>query len=165
MLKNARCGKHGGHPTILSRCYGSESYRNSLYDIGWREKHMTLYVRIALEKHIYNATRAERIQNSNNWILTINAEGPHQALNQRPDFAQVKRECKRLHDEHLARTQEEYGARLTLKEVGGSTSAVKPAGNFVRIAGQPADSFVIVVKVGPNPLEDWHLEFSAIFKP
>ena len=30
--------------------------------------------------------------------------------NQRPDFAQTGRECKRLHDEHLARTQEEYRA-------------------------------------------------------
>ena len=27
---------------------------------------------------------------------------------QRSDFAQAKRECKRLHDEHLARTQEEH---------------------------------------------------------
>ena len=53
--------------------------------------------------------RAERIQNSKHWILTINAEGGiQQSLNQRPDFAQAKRECKRLHDEHLARTQEEY---------------------------------------------------------
>ena len=102
-----------------------------------------LYDRIALEKHIYVATRAERIQNSKHWILTINAEGPQQPLNQRPDFAQAKRECKRLHDEHLARTQEQYRTiprsqqirqrrgqqfegneettRLTLKQVGGST--------------------------------------------
>ena len=43
--------------------------------------------------------------------------------------------------------------------------AVKPADNFVRIAGQLANSFVIVVNVGPNPLEDEHLEFSAFFKP
>ena len=67
-----------------------------------------LYDRIAVEKHIYVATRAERIQNSKHWILTINAEGPQQAVNQRPDFAQAKRECKRLHDLQLARTQEEY---------------------------------------------------------
>ena len=64
--------------------------------------------RIAVEKHIYIATRAERIQNSKHWILTINADGLQQPLSQRPDFAQAKRECKRLHDEHLARTQEEY---------------------------------------------------------
>ena len=29
------------------------------------------------------------------------------SINQRPDFAQAKRECKRLHDEHLARTHPE----------------------------------------------------------
>ena len=67
-----------------------------------------LYDRIAVEKHIYVATKAERIQNSKHWILKLNTEGPQQPLNQRPDFAQGKRECKRLHDEHLARTHEEY---------------------------------------------------------
>ena len=67
-----------------------------------------LYDRIALEKHIYVATKVERIQNSKHWILTINAEGPQQPLNQRPDRVKAKRECTRLHDEHLARPQEEY---------------------------------------------------------
>ena len=51
MLKKARQGKHGGHPTILSRWYASEEYRKSLNDIGWREHHIVLYDRIALEKH------------------------------------------------------------------------------------------------------------------
>ena len=68
-LQKARPGKHGGHPTIFSRWYGDEEYRKSLSDIGWREHHITLYDRIALEKHIYVATRAERIQNSKHWIL------------------------------------------------------------------------------------------------
>ena len=63
-----------------------------------------------LEKHSCIITRAERIQNSKNWILTANAEGPQQSLNQLPDFAQTKRECKRLHEEPLARTQQEYRA-------------------------------------------------------
>ena len=66
-----------------------------------------LYDRIALEKHFYVATSAERIQNSKHLIPTLNKEGPQQPLNQRPDFSHAKRECKRLHDEHLARTQEE----------------------------------------------------------
>ena len=66
-----------------------------------------LYDRIAVEKHSYTATGAERIQSSKHWVLTINAEGgTQQSLNQRPDFAQPKRECKRLHGEHLARTKE-----------------------------------------------------------
>ena len=34
MLKKARQGKHGGHPTILSRWYGDEEYRKSLSAIG-----------------------------------------------------------------------------------------------------------------------------------
>ena len=71
-------------------------------------KRIMLCDRIALEKHFHVATRAERIQNSKHWILTLNKEGPQQPLHQRLDFAQAKRECKRLHDEHLARTQEEY---------------------------------------------------------
>ena len=109
MLKKARQGKHGGHPTILSRWYAEEEYRKSLSDIGWTEHHIILYDSIALETHIYKATRAERIQIAKNWILTANSEGGTQLpLSQRPDFAQAKRECKRLHDEHLARTQQEY---------------------------------------------------------
>ena len=35
MLKKARQGKHGRHPTILSRWYGDEDYRKSLSAIGW----------------------------------------------------------------------------------------------------------------------------------
>ena len=66
---------------------------------------MKLYDRIALEKHSLEASRAERIQIANNWILTANSEGGTQSTT---DFAQAKRECKRLHDEHLARTQQEY---------------------------------------------------------
>ena len=109
MLKEARHGKHGGHPTILSRWYRDEEYSKSLSDIGWRGHHIISYDRIALEKHTYKAARAERIQIANNWILTANSEGGTQLpLNQRPDFAQAKRECKRLHDEHLARTQQDY---------------------------------------------------------
>ena len=70
------------------------------------EQHIMLFDRIALEKHRYTAIKAERIQNSKHWILTLNAEGPQQPLNERPDFAQAKRVRKRLHDEHLARTQQ-----------------------------------------------------------
>ena len=109
MLKKTRQGKHGGHSAILARWYASESYRKSISAIGWREHHILLYDRIALEKHFYKATGAERIQMANNWILTATSEvGPHLPLDQRPDFVQAKRECKRLRDEHLARTQQEY---------------------------------------------------------
>ena len=63
MLKKARQKKHGNHPTILSRWYASESYRDSLSETVWKEKDMMLYDRIALKKQIYVATRAERLQN------------------------------------------------------------------------------------------------------
>ena len=109
MLKNERQAKHGSHSTIHSRWYADADCRKSLSDIGWREHHIMLYDRVALEKHIYKATRAERIQIANNWILRANSEGGTQLpLNRRPDFAQAKRACKRLHDEHLERTQWEY---------------------------------------------------------
>ena len=35
-------------------------------------------------------------------------------LNQRPDFAQAKRECKRIHDEHVKKTQQEYRPILVI---------------------------------------------------
>ena len=110
MLKEKKDRKgHGSRPAILSRWYADADYRKSLCDIGWREHHIILHDSIALEKHNYKATRAERIQIANNWILTASSEeGTQLPLNQRPDFAQAKRECKRLHDEHLTRTQQEY---------------------------------------------------------
>ena len=177
MLQKARQGKYGRHPTILSRWYGDADYRKSLSAIGWKEHHIMLYDRIALVKHLYVATEAERIQNSKHWTLTLNADGgTQQSLNERPDFAQAQRECKRLHDEHLARTQEEYRAIPRSQQVrqrkgqqfeGNEEHDYAVTENRLealqRVAGQPADSFVIVVKVGPHPLEDEQLEFSAFF--
>ena len=156
---------------------------------GWQEHHIILCDKIALEKHIYTDTKAERIQNSKHWILTANAQGgTQQSLNQRPDFAQAKRECKRLHDEHLARTQqdyrdiprnqqirqrrgqqfegnEEYDYAVDPKTGWRFYRQSRPADNFVRIAGQPANNLVINVNMGPNPVEDKQLEFSAVSKP
>ena len=40
-------------------------------------------------------------------ILTLNQERAQQPLHQRPDFAHAKRECKRFHDEHMAKTQQD----------------------------------------------------------
>ena len=55
--KKARQKKHGRHPTKLSRLYARELQRTSLRAIGWRKKHVMLYDRTALEKHIYVATK------------------------------------------------------------------------------------------------------------
>ena len=48
----------------------------------------------------------------------VNVEGgTQQSLSQRPDFSQAKNECKRLHDEHLARTQQEYRTILRSQQI------------------------------------------------
>ena len=107
MLHKAGQRKHGEHSSILARCLSDYKYRNSLTRIGWTEQDIMLFDRIALESHSYVATRFERIRHSEHWILKLNQDGPQQPLNQRPDFAQAKRECKRLHDEYMARTQQE----------------------------------------------------------
>ena len=108
MLQKARQPKHGGYSSILERWRNDYKYRKSLSDVGWTDQHIMLHDRISLENHSYVATRAERIQNSEHWILKLKQDGAQQPLDQRPDFAQAKRDCKRLHDEHMARTQQEY---------------------------------------------------------
>ena len=91
MPKNARQRRHGGHPATLSRWNDDAEYRKSLSNIGWKEYHIMIYGTIALETHINKATRAERIQNANNRILTTNSEGgTHLSLTQRPDFAPAR---------------------------------------------------------------------------
>ena len=67
MLKKARQKNLGNHRTILWRWYARESYRDPLIDIGWKEKDTMQFDRIALEKHVYVATKAEKIQNSKHW--------------------------------------------------------------------------------------------------
>ena len=104
-LKKAQ---NGSYPTILARWHGERDYRASLEATGLTENDIILFDRIAMEKHYCSPTKAESIQKSKHWILTLNAEGPQQPLNQRPDFAQAKRECKRLDDEHLAKTQQNW---------------------------------------------------------
>ena len=66
MLQKARQGKHGDHPTRLSRWHTCDEYRKSQSDFGGREHHIILYDRIAVEKHVYTATRPERIQIAKN---------------------------------------------------------------------------------------------------
>ena len=57
--------KHGSHPTKLSIWYDQEEYRKSLAEHNIDEKEVMLFDRIALERHDYAATRAERLQTSN----------------------------------------------------------------------------------------------------
>ena len=54
------------------------------------------YDMMALENHLYRPTRSERIRHSEHWTLRLNQDALKNPLNQRPDFVQAKRECKRL---------------------------------------------------------------------
>ena len=44
------------------------------------EKEVMLFDRIALERHDYTVTKAERLQNAKHWILRLNADGPQKPL-------------------------------------------------------------------------------------
>ena len=87
MLKKARQTKHGNHPTILSRWYEQEDYRQSLAEHNIGEKEVMLFDRIALERRDYTATKDERRQNAKRLILRLNADGPQKPLRQRQEFA------------------------------------------------------------------------------
>ena len=106
MLKRGRQEKHGSHPTILSRWYAQEKYRDSLakHDIG--EKEVMLFDRIALERDDNTATKAERLQNAKHWILRLNADGHQKLLRQRPQFAVALKQCLKMQDAHLPETQQ-----------------------------------------------------------
>ena len=39
------------------------------------EREVMLFDRIALERHDYTATKAERLENAKHWILRLNADG------------------------------------------------------------------------------------------
>ena len=106
MLKKARQSKHGSHPTILSRWYAQEEYRNSLAEHNIGEKEIMLHDRIALERHDCTATRAELLQNAKHWVLRLNADGPQKPLRQRQEFAVASKQCLKMQDAHLAETRQ-----------------------------------------------------------
>ena len=88
----------------VKQLISEEGDKDSLTRIEWTEKDIMLFDRIASENHKYVATRAERIRHSEQWILQMNQDGPQQPLNEQPDFAQTKTECKKLLDEYMAIT-------------------------------------------------------------
>ena len=107
MLRKAKNKKNGNHPTILARWKAQESYRRSLAEHNIGEKEIMLYDQLALENHHYTAAKAERIQNSKHWVLSVNAEGP-QPQQQRSNYVAAKRECQRQEDEYMAETKQFY---------------------------------------------------------
>ena len=60
MLEKVRQGKHGRHPTILSRWYGDEDCIKSA--VGGKNNYIMLYDGIAVVKRIYIATRAREFK-------------------------------------------------------------------------------------------------------
>ena len=65
-----------------------------------------LFDRIALGRHEYTATRAERSQNAKHWILRLNADGPQKPLRQRPNFAAATKQCLNMQDAPFTETQQ-----------------------------------------------------------
>ena len=104
--RHATKNKEEKIPTILDRWKAQQSYRSSLkeHDIG--EKQIVLYDQIALEKHDYTATKAERIRYSQKWVLSINAEGSQLPRQHRPDYEEAKRGCQGLQDAYMAETKQ-----------------------------------------------------------
>ena len=106
MLQKARQTKHGGYKTILERWHKADTYRKSLSYIGWTEEQIIQYDELALEDHSYIATTEERTRNGKKWVPSLHKGGVQGPQNQRPDFVEAKRECKRLRDEHVKKTPE-----------------------------------------------------------
>ena len=72
--------------------------------------------RIALERHAFSATRAERLQNAKHWILRLNADGPQKPLRQRPKFAVASKQC-------LKNARRSLGGNATISETDTSRTS------------------------------------------
>ena len=72
-----------------------------------------LFGRVAVERHDYTATKAERLQNAKHWMRCLNVDGPQKPPRQRPEFAVALKQCHKMQDAHLAVLQ-----RATGKPVG-----------------------------------------------
>ena len=99
------------YPAMLSRRITSAAPDMDLLHSGEMAQRLQVQ-KFGDENNSYVRTESERIRNSENWVLKLNQDGAQQPSNRRPDFAQAKRECKRLHDEYMAKTQQEKRAIL-----------------------------------------------------
>ena len=106
MLQKARQPKHGGFKSILERRHKDDQNLNSWSLIGWTEEQIIEHDKIALKDHSYVATKLDRIHNTKHGVLRLSQDGAQQPINQRHDFAQAKRECKIMFDEHVKKTQQ-----------------------------------------------------------
>ena len=153
----------------------------------WKEHYIMLYDGIAVVKRIYIATRAQRIQNSKRWILSMN-KGLQQPHSQRPDFLLKRKRMQTIARRVLARTDyrtihrsqqvrlrkghpfegnAEYdyvvdpktGWRF-YKQSPGKMQTNSPGSKANLQTASSSSS-----KWDQTPLEDEQLEISALFKP
>ena len=75
-------------------------YRKSLAEHNIGEKEVMLFDRIGHERHDYTATRGERLQNAEHWVLCLNADGPQKPLRKRPEIAVALKQCLIMQDAH-----------------------------------------------------------------
>ena len=76
-------------------------------EVHWRtrilvSKKWLFMLDLLFERHDYTAIKAERMRYSQNWVLTVNAEGKQPPRQLRPDYEEAKRECQRPQDELMA---------------------------------------------------------------
>ena len=89
MLKKARQGKHGNHPTILSRWYEQEGYRKVIGGAQcWRKGSHAFPIASLLKDTTF------QIRELNGWILHLNVDGRQKPLRQRPEFAVALKQCR-----------------------------------------------------------------------
>ena len=85
MLEKARQGKHGGHPTYSHNGTATKITGSHSQTSGGENTTSCCTTGSPWRSTSAKATRAERIQIANNWILTANSAGITQVpLNQRP---------------------------------------------------------------------------------
>ena len=100
---------------MLARWHSHYKYINSLTRIGWTEPDIMLFDSIALGNHSYVATRAERIRNSEHWILKLNQDGAQQPLNR---LCSSERRMQDIITRRImARIQQEYRTNSRSQEV------------------------------------------------
>ena len=159
--------KHGRHPTIISRSYADEEYRKSLWAIRIGEQQTMLFDRIALEKH-YTSTKADRIQNTKHldspferrWTSATSQS----ATGTRQSNKRVQTTARRAPGKDPAKLQTHPSQptsstkkRTTVRRRWRLRLCGWPKNRMEilqRVAVKPADSFVIVIALGSNPLAE-----------
>ena len=82
--------------TILQRFQGSETYRDSQFNIGWDEEFCEHSDEITQESHSYVATWQERQRYKKVWKSCLNSQGPVGPMKSRPDFPDAVRRIREI---------------------------------------------------------------------